>query len=123
METLQDYLDTMPNADHRKRLEEVVQWALDRSPELELEIKWNHPMITHHGTFIIGFSTSSKHVSVSPEPQILETFRDQLTAAGYAPSKAIFRIQWTQEVNYPLLAEILAASLEFKQGSTTFWAK
>lgn len=122
METLQDYLDTLTNTAHRERLGEVIRWALDQHAGFELEIKWNQPMITHDGTFIIAFSASSKHFSVAPERRILETFRDQLTSAGYAPSKALFRIQWTQEVNYPLLAEIIAASLEFKQGSTTFWA-
>ena len=123
MDTLQEYLETIPNDDHRTRLEHVIQWGAETFPELKVEIKWNQPMMTHNGTFIISFSASSKHFSVAPEPQVLNEFRDKLTEAGYSHSKALFRILWTQEVNYALLEEIIERSIEFKKGSKTFWAR
>ncbi|GAA4118373.1 iron chaperone [Enteractinococcus coprophilus] len=123
MDTLQEYLETIPNDDHRTKLEHVIQWGTETFPELKVEIKWNQPMMTHNGTFIISFSASSKHFSVAPERHILDEFRDKLTEAGYSHSKALFRILWTQDVNYALLAEIIERSIEFKKGSKTFWAK
>ena len=123
METLQEYLDTIPNDENRAKLEQVIQWVTETYPDLQVEIKWNQPMMTHNGTFIISFSASSKHFSIAPELQVLEEFRDKLTEAGYSHSKALFRILWKQDVNYPLLEEIVERSIEYKKGSTTFWAK
>ncbi|HJF13899.1 MAG TPA: iron chaperone, partial [Enteractinococcus helveticum] len=88
METLQEYLDTIPNDENRAKLEQVIQWVTETYPDLKVEIKWNQPMMTHNGTFIISFSASSKHFSIAPELQVLEEFRDKLTEAGYSHSKA-----------------------------------
>lgn len=123
MKTLQDFLEKISGPDHRTRLEHVLEWVSETFPDLELEIKWNQPMFTHNGTFIIGFSASNKHFAVSPERQILEEFRDRLTEAGYSHSKALFRIKWDQDVNYALLEDIIERSIEFKKGSKTFWAQ
>lgn|SRR5690625_270457 len=123
MKTLQDYLAKIPNEDHQARLKHVIDWVLENFPEVRLEIKWNQPMIIHNGTFIISFSASSQHFSVAPERQVLDEFRDRLTEAGYSHSKALFRIQWTQDVDYALLEDIIERSVEFKKGSKTFWAK
>jgi len=123
MDTLQEYLETVPNDEHRAKLEHVIQWVTETFPDLKVEIKWNQPMMTHNGTFIISFSASSKHFSIAPELQVLEEFRDKLTEAGYSHSKALFRILWKQDVNYPLLEEIIERSIKFKKGSTTFWAR
>lgn len=123
METLHEYLETISTEDHRAKLAEVIKWVTSTFPNLTLEIKWNQPMMTHNGTFIIGFSASNKHFSVSPELQVLEEYRNKLDEAGYSHSKALFRILWKQDVNYPLLEEIIERSIEFKKGSKTFWAK
>ncbi len=123
METLQEYLDTIPEETNRTKLQEVITWVTERFPDLKVEIKWNQPLLTHNGTFTIGFSASSKHFAVAPEPLVLEEFREKLTEAGYSHSKAIFRILWKQDVNYPLLEEIVERSIEYKKGSKTFWAK
>lgn len=123
MKTLQDFLDKVPNKDHQDRLNHVLGWILERFPELALEIKWNQPIFTHDGTFIIGFSASTNHYSVAPERKILDEFRDQLAETGYSHSKALFQIQWSQDVNYTLLADIILRSIEFKRGSKTFWAQ
>lgn len=123
MDTLQEYLETIPNDENRVKLEHVIEWVTETFPDLKVEIKWNQPMMTHNGTFIISFSASSKHFSIAPELQVLEEFRDKLTKAEYSHSKALFRILWKQEVNYPLLAEIIERSIDYKKGSTTFWAK
>ena len=123
MDTLQEYLETVPNDDHRTKLAHVIEWVTETFPDLKVEIKWNQPMMTHNGTFIISFSASSKHFSVAPEPLVLEEFRDKLTEAGYSHSKALFRILWKQDVNYPLMEEIIERSIEYKKGSKTFWAQ
>lgn len=123
MDTLQDFLETIPNEDNQRRLENVVEWVLETFPSLELQIKWNQPMMVHNGTFIIAFSAASKHFTVAPEVQVLNEFRGRITEAGYSASKMLVRIRWNQTVDYALLDDIVTRSIEFKQGSKTFWAQ
>lgn len=122
METLQEFLEKIPHEEHRSKLAGVIEWVETTFPEVETQIKWNQPMIILEGTFVISFSASQKHFAVAPERKILDEFRDELDVAGYSHSKALFRILWTQDVNYPLLEQIIKHSIEFKRGSKTFWA-
>lgn len=122
MRTLQEFLNSIPDEDHRARLEHLAEWVTDNYPQLKLEIKWNQPMFTHDGTFILSFSASTNHFSVAPERKILDEFRDRLDEAGYSHSKALFRVQWTDEINYALFEDLIERSIEFKKGFKTFWA-
>lgn len=122
METLQEYLETVPNEDHRKSLENLIGWVNSSYPELKLEFKWNQPMVLHNGTFIIAFSAASKFVSIAPETAILHEFLERITATGYGHTKMKFQIKWDEDIDYALLRDIIDRSIEFKKGSKTFWA-
>lgn len=122
MDTLQEYLETVPNEDHRESMQRLIEWVAATFEDLDLEIKWNQPMLMHNGTFIIAFSAASKYVSIAPETAILHEFLDRITATGYGHTKMKFQIRWNQEVDYDLLRDIVERSIEFKKGSTTFWA-
>ena len=65
--TMDEYLETIPNDDNRARMVEALNWVAEHYPELELRIAWNQPMLTHHGTYIVGFSAASKHMAIAPE--------------------------------------------------------
>ncbi len=67
MDVFKDYLSSIDSPDHRLRMEEILSWTADQFPNLEAQIKWNTPMFTDHGTFIIGFAAAKHHVSVSPK--------------------------------------------------------
>ncbi|HJA91207.1 MAG TPA: hypothetical protein H9948_10510, partial [Candidatus Jeotgalibaca merdavium] len=56
MELYQDFLNKMPQAEQRQRVEELLNWVMTEFPNLKAEYKWNQPMFTDHGTYIIGFS-------------------------------------------------------------------
>jgi uncharacterized protein YdhG (YjbR/CyaY superfamily) len=73
MEVFAKYLAGIDNPDHRDRTEEI-----NKFPNLEPQIKWNTPMFSDHGTFIIGFSTAKHHLSVSPEEVGIEHFADDI---------------------------------------------
>ena len=64
--TLDEYLETIPNANNRARMVDVLVWVGLTYPELELCIAWNQPIFTHHGTYIVGFSAASKHMAMAP---------------------------------------------------------
>lgn len=121
METLEDYLAGIDNPDHRERLEEIFNWILEKFPNLISEIKWNTPMFTDHGTFILGISTAKQHISVAPEEVTMVRFTDDIAEAGYSATKGMFRIKWKDQVNYELLEKIIEFNIEDKAGYNNFW--
>lgn len=79
---LDEYLATIPNGDNRARMVQVLNWVAEHYPELELRIAWNQPMFTHHGTYIIGFSTAPKHMAMTPERATMIRFEPVMRERG-----------------------------------------
>lgn len=102
-------------------LQRIFDWIDENFPELKQVFKWNQPMYTHADTFIIAFSLSKAHISVSPEQRGMEVFHDKIADAGYSQSKMLFRIKYTENVNYELLREIIEYNMKDKAGYTKFW--
>ncbi|PEL13742.1 iron chaperone [Bacillus sp. AFS017336] len=123
MEVFAQYLAGIDNPDHRERTTEVLEWIADKFPNLESQIKWNTPMFSDHGTFIIGLSTSKQHMSVSPEEAGIVHFADDIAKAGYSATKGLFRIPWKKPVNYELLEKMIEFNIQEKAELTTFWRK
>jgi hypothetical protein len=115
------FLENIDNLENRKKLEEVLIHISETFPQLKREIKWNQPMFTHHGTYIIGFSTAKYHIAVSPEKFTLDKFREDIEKTGYSTSKMIFRIKWNDDVDYELLEKMIAFNIEDKKDYNKFW--
>ncbi|RXY99882.1 iron chaperone [Fictibacillus sp. S7] len=123
MDVFVKYIDGIDHPDHRSRTEEILTWIANQFPHLEPQIKWNTPMFTDHGTFIIGFSTAKHHLSVSPEEAGITHFADDIAQAGYSFTKGLFRIPWKERVNYELLKKMIEFNIQDKAEHTTFWRK
>ncbi|CAH0317954.1 iron chaperone [Priestia megaterium] len=123
MEVLAEYLARIDNPDHRNRTEEVLTWVATNFPNLKPQIKWKTPMFTDHDTFIIGFSTAKHHLSVSPEEVGIAQFADDIAQAKYSATKGLFRIPWTDSVNYELLKKMIEFNILDKKDCSTFWRK
>lgn len=123
MKVFKEYLAGIDHPDHRNRTEEVLAWVVKRFPNLEPQIKWNTPMFTDHGTYIIGFSTAKQHMSVSPEEAGIAHFADDIAKAGYSATKGLFRIPWKELVNYELLEKMIEYNIKDKADYTGFWRK
>jgi hypothetical protein len=121
METFDAFLNQIENQEHRAKLAEILTRIGERFPNLSRRIAWNQPMFTDHGTFIIAFSTSKHHISVSPEKEGMVTFHDAIAKAGYEQSMMLFRIKWEDPVDYALLDAIIRANMLAKAECTTFW--
>lgn len=67
MELFDEYLERIGDPRHRARIQEVLAWVAETFPELTPRTAWSQPMFTHHGTFIIGFSTAKNHLAIAPE--------------------------------------------------------
>lgn len=118
---MEEYLLTIQNEEHRARMREVLVWTKDTFPSLQYAVKWNQPVFTDHGTYIIGFSASKKHFSVSPEQAGMEKFKDEIAEAGYSQTENLFRIGWDKPVDYELLRRMIAFNIEDKAEHTKFW--
>ncbi|QCR34564.1 iron chaperone [Lysinibacillus sp. SGAir0095] len=123
MEAFTEYLSGIDEPQERERVEEIFKWILEKFPKLQPELKWNQPMFTDHGTYIIGFSTAKHHLSVSPEEFGMGHFADDIAQAGYSATKGLFRIKWNEPVNYELLEKIIEFNILDKADCNTFWRK
>jgi uncharacterized protein YdhG (YjbR/CyaY superfamily) len=121
MEVFSEYLARIDNPQHRVRTQEVLSWVAEKFPDLEPRIAWNQPMFTHHGTFIIAFSISKRHLAVAPERVVIERFSDEIAQAGYDHSKELVRIPWDSPVDFSLLEKMIAFNIADKADIPTFW--
>jgi len=123
MDVFTEYLAKIDNPNQRKRTEEVLKWIAQTYPNLVPQIKWNQPMFTDHGTFIIGFSVSKKHLAFAPEADAIAHFSEEIVKTGYDHSQNLARIPWGHPVDYALLEKIIAFNISDKADCSTFWRK
>jgi len=58
---------------------------------------------------------------VAPEAAVIDLFKKEIEEAGYSLTKELFRIKWTDKVDYALLDRIFAYNIESKRDFTNFW--
>ncbi|WP_067839260.1 iron chaperone [Amphibacillus sediminis] len=123
MDVFVEYLAGIDDPFHRERTEEVFTWIMTKYPHLQKEIKWKQPMFTDHGTYIIGFSVSKKHLAVAPESVAITHVENGILKAGYDYTKELIRIPWKSPVDYDLLEKMIDFNIKDKLDCTTFWRK
>ncbi|NMH68479.1 iron chaperone [Bacillus sp. RO3] len=123
MGVFEAYVAGIENPGHRNRMEEILNWVMEQFPQLEPQVKWNTPMFTDHGTFIIGIDAAKHHVSVAPEEVTMTHFADRIEQAGYSATKGLFRIKWKDPVDYKLLEKMITYNIQDKAEMTSFWRK
>ncbi|MER0468889.1 iron chaperone [Bacillus cabrialesii subsp. cabrialesii] len=123
MEFFSEFLAGIDDPVHRERTEEVLAWIKNKYPHLHTEMKWNQPMFTDHGTFIIGFSVSKKHLAAAPESVTITHAEEDIVKTGYDYTKELIRIPWNGPVDYPLLEKMIEFNIRDKASCSTFWRK
>ena len=123
MEVFEEFLARIDNPDHRYRAEEVLGWVAEKFPNLMPVIKWNQPMFTDHGTYIIGFSVAKHHMAVAPESVVINHFSDEIVQAGYNHTKELIRFPWDKPFDFSLLEKMIKYNILDKADCTTFWRK
>lgn len=118
-----DFLAKIESPTNKKRTQEVLSWVSEQFPQLVPEIKWNQPMFTDHGTFIIAFSIAKNHLAVAPEKIVIDKFSKKIKNAGYNHTQQLMQIPWNKEVNDSLLREIIEFNIKDKADCSTFWRK
>lgn len=121
MKDFQGFLDSIDHPDKRKMMEGILNHIKREFPHLKREIKWNQPMFTDHGTFILGFSVAKEHISVAPEAIAIRQFENEIREAGYLYTKNLFRIKWSDKVDYDLIHKIVSYNIKDKENTSNFW--
>ncbi len=117
----EEFLANIDDAEKREKLREILSKIKENFPELNEEIRWNQPMFTDHETFIIALSVAKAHIAVAPETEAIARFSSEIEKAGYSHTKGIFRIKWSDKVDYDLIYRIVAYNIESKKGTKSFW--
>ncbi len=123
MHKFEPFFNKLTNINHLGKIQDLFEWIETNFPELEREYKWNTPMYSDHGTFILGVSTAKAHISIAPENQTMAHFKDKIAEAGYVQTAGLFKVKWDQEIDYELLKEMIEYNIEDKKEVTTFWRK
>ena len=121
MKIFKEFLQGIDNPIHLNKVEELLNWVNTKFPGLEPLLKWNQPMFSDHGTYIIGFSVSKQHIAIAPEQAGINQFVDAIEKAGYDHTKEIIRIKWNQSIDYELLERIIEFNILDKSNHSKFW--
>ncbi|CAM4220622.1 iron chaperone [Listeria booriae] len=123
MEVFEEFIGNIENPEHQARMAEVLAWIETEYPDLGQRVAWNQPMFTDHGTFIIGFSVSKKHMAIAPEGEGMARLADAIAASGYPTTKMLIQMPWDKPVDYTLIKTIIDFNIADKAECTTFWRK
>lgn len=121
MKEFAEFLAKIDHPEQRERTTQVLTWVADKYPNLVPEIKWNQPMFTDHGTYIIGFSVSKKHLAVAPENATITHLEADIEKAGYDYTKELIRMPWNRPIGYGLLEKMIDFNIWDKVDCDTFW--
>lgn len=121
MNNINQYLSDIYNPVHRAKTEEVLIWIEHKYPDLKPEFKWNQPMFTHHGTYIIAFSVSSNHLSIAPERKGILHFEELFKQKGKKYSKMLLIYPFDKPFDFDLLAKIIDFNIADKANINSFW--
>ncbi|EOH99282.1 hypothetical protein UAW_00432 [Enterococcus haemoperoxidus ATCC BAA-382] len=121
MKDINEFFSTISEPEHRKRAEELFDWTMKSYPQFNVVIKWNQPMFTDHGTFIIAYSSSKKHLSIAPETVAISAFKEAIEKSGYQHTDNIIKITWDQPIDFSLLKKIIDYNIQEKIDYTKFW--
>ena len=58
---------------------------------------------------------------MAPEPAVISLFKKEIEEAGYSYTEGLFRIEWSDKVDFNLLDKIVAYNIEDKKDMTKFW--
>lgn len=123
MDVIAEFLAGIDDPLHRERTEELFIWIKNKYPNLMTEMKWNQPMYTDHGTFIIGFSISRNHLAVAPESVTINHVEEDIIKAGYDYTKELIRFPWNAPIDYTLIEKMINFNIWDKETCSTFWRK
>ncbi len=116
-----EYINLIENKENRIKFVEVLEFVVKKFPHLEIVIKWNQPMFTDHGTYIVAFSATKNHINIAPERDTMIHFENLVKSRGVAFTKMLIQMKWTKPIDFELIEEVIKYNIVEKKDTTTFW--
>lgn len=123
METFDDYLATITNEEHQKITRDVLNWVRENYPDMTERIAWSSPTFVAHGTHIISFKHTKKHLAVSIEGKAVRHFAETFDKNDLNYGTMNVNFPWKTPINLSLLKDIIDYNLEDKKDLTSYWRK
>lgn len=123
METFSEYLATLSDPQARIYTEEVLEWVSENYPELEKRIAWSAPTFVAHGTHIVSFKATKKHLAVSVEGPTIRHFSQDFDKEGLHYGTMNVNFPWNTLMNFDLLKALIDFNIEDKKDLSSFWRK
>ena len=120
-ELINEFLEKIENEKLSNKIKAILEWIKNNYPDFKHEYKWNQPMITSNGTYIMGFSISKKHIGVGLEAVVMDHFKGLLDDKLIEHGKMIFRIKEDDVIDFYLLKQIIDYVVILKKDVKTFW--
>lgn len=123
MHEFDEFIEKIENPKHKKRFVEIIRWVDEKYPKIKREIKWNEPVYTDHGTFIISFNIRKQHLSFCPEHRTIKKFEEEIKEREYGYGMMVVKIKWKHETPYDIIEKMIDFNIEDKKDYKAFWRK
>lgn len=123
MKTFEDYLSTITEDEQQQITRDVLNWVSLNYPDMTHRIAWSCPAFVAHGTHIISFKQTKKHLAVSIEGTAVRHFAQRFDQSGLSYGKMNVNFPWHEPIPWTLLTDIIDFNLEDKKDLTNYWRK
>ncbi|NTK25976.1 DUF1801 domain-containing protein [Enterococcus faecium] len=121
MEKFQPIINQIKEKEHQQKIKDLFAKITETYPQLDTTVKWNQPMFTDHGTFIIAFSFAKNHFSIAPEKAAIRALEKNIQEAGYVYTDNVIKVPWKSVINWELIEQLISFNIEYKKGHDKFW--
>ena len=110
------YLSKIKDESVKNTTKELLDWVQKKYPTLKPVLKWSQPMFTMDDTFIIGFHASKKHLSITPENDVIIHFQSLIEQYNLEYSTKIIKMNWKNPINYDVITILIDHQMKIKKG-------
>ena len=121
MEKFQPIINQIKEKEHQQKIKDLFAKITETYPQLDTTVKWNQPMFTDHGTFIIAFSFAKNHFSIAPEKAAIRALEKNIQEAGSVYTDNVIKVPWKSVINWELIEQLISFNIEDKKGHDKFW--
>ncbi|WP_413628237.1 hypothetical protein R4B61_03390 [Fructilactobacillus vespulae] len=119
---LAEYLDTIKDPNNRIKFAATLEWVTNNFPDLQLEIRYNAPMLVKNNSYIVGFSAYKNHYSIGLEGQeVTKLFITKAEQLNFKCLHKTIQIPYSASLPDEFFTEIIKFKIEQKKDCKTFW--
>lgn len=121
MEKFRLIIDQIKEKENQQKINDLFSKIAKTYPQLDTTVKWNQPIFTDHGTFIIAFSFAKNHFSIAPEKAAIRALEKTIQEIGYIYMDNVIKVPWKSAINWELIDHFISFNIEDKKDHNKFW--